>query len=59
MEYYPSLQELLAHSPNSIELYRTFSPEHKAIIQAHMQSIHTYADLQKIAVLFDADSRRK
>ena len=59
MEYYPSLQELLAHSPKSIELYRSFTPENKVTIQAHMQSIHTYADLQKIAVLFDADSRRK
>ena len=59
MEYYPSLQELLAHSPKSIELYRSFTPESKLVMQAHMQSIHTYADLQKIAALFDADSRRK
>ena len=58
MQYYPSLHKLLANSQRSMELYHSLPPESKRAMRAHMQSIHTYADLQKIAVLFGAESRR-
>ena len=53
MEYYESLRELLEHSPQSKRLFSTFSPDAQVALQEQRQNIHTYADLQKIAVLFE------
>lgn len=53
MEYYSSLRELLAHSPQSKRLFSTFSPDAQVALQEQKQSIHTFADLQKIAALFE------
>ena len=53
MEYYPTLQELLKHSEQSRRLFDRFSPAAQVAVQEERQSIHTYADLQRIAASFE------
>ena len=52
MQYYPSLKELLSHSPKSKRLYDSFSPGVQLYLQEQRESIHIYADLEKTASLF-------
>ncbi|MEF9879181.1 MAG: hypothetical protein RR653_10635 [Clostridia bacterium] len=53
MEYYPTLRELLKHSPQSKRLFDHFTPDAQVALQEQRQNIHTYGDLQKIAASFD------
>lgn len=57
MEYYPTLQDLLRHSPQSKQLFDSFTPDAQVALQEQRQNIHTYADLQKIAVSFDQQAK--
>lgn len=59
MDYYPTLCELLVHSPKSKALFVSIAPEIQTILQKQKQTIHTYADLQKIAFLFAETPCRK
>ncbi len=52
MQYYPSLRELLGNSPKSKQLYDALPPRVQHSLRRYHQSIHTYADLQKILALF-------
>ncbi len=58
MDYYPTLRELLLHSPQSKQLFDRFSPDAQVALQEQRQNIHTYADLQKIAASFEQRSQR-
>ena len=53
MEYYQTLHDLLENSPRSRELFARFSRDAQIALQHQKQSIHTYADLQKTALLFE------
>lgn len=53
MEYYPTLHELLEHSPQSKRMFDNLSQDAQIALQHQRQNIHTYADLQKIGTLFE------
>lgn len=57
MEYYPTLRELLLHSPRSEELFNKFSTDEQVALQEQRQNIHTFADLKKVAASFDLRKR--
>ena len=52
MEYYPTLQELLKHSPQSKRMFETLHTDEQVALQEQRQNIHTFADLQKAAQSF-------
>lgn len=52
MEYYPTLQELLKHSPQSKRMFEALHTDEQVALQEQRQNIHTFADLQKAAQSF-------
>ncbi len=52
MKYFESLNALIEGSPRSKALFDRFSPDAQVAIQEQRQNIHTFEDLQKLAVSF-------
>ena len=57
MDSYPTLRELIENDPQSKSLFEHFSPDAQVALQEQRQSIHTYADLERLAASFEARGR--